>query len=169
MIMQYLIIFDSRGGSPVPYQYVWCGCRIAEPVPPVNTLIYPPLRFIGWYTEEQGCGAVKWDFRCAPTSDMVLYAHWEAVPVPPLPPVPPVPPVPPDPFGTFTVTFDCDGGEPSAQTQNIPYGQYVARPADPVKEGYTFEGWFEYESGLWYNFDVPVTGDLNLVAAWRAI
>ena len=40
-----------------------------------------------------------------------------------------------------TVTFDSNGGG-EVKSQTIQQGQQVQRPADPVKEGYTFIGWY---------------------------
>jgi uncharacterized repeat protein (TIGR02543 family) len=40
----------------------------------------------------------------------------------------------------YTVTFDADGGSAVAPVTDI-YGAKVARPADPVREGYAFAGW----------------------------
>ncbi len=41
-----------------------------------------------------------------------------------------------------TVTFDSDGGS-AVEPQSVPQGQPAQRPADPVKEGYTFIGWYD--------------------------
>jgi hypothetical protein len=43
----------------------------------------------------------------------------------------------------FTVTFDTDGGTPvTIADQTIRYNTTATAPADPTKEGYTFDGWF---------------------------
>ena len=71
-----------------------------------------------------------------------------------------------------TVTFDSNGGG-EVESQTIQQGQQVQRPADPVKEGYTFIGWYDkndldnkyYNMPEW-NFRYSVTGDLELVAQW---
>ena len=71
-----------------------------------------------------------------------------------------------------TVTFDSAGGSP-VEPQSVPQGQPAQRPADPVKEGYTFIGWYDkndldnkyYNMPEW-NFSYPVTKDLELVAQW---
>ena len=71
-----------------------------------------------------------------------------------------------------TVTFDSNGGG-EVKSQTIQQGQQVQRPADPVKEGYTFIGWYDkndldnkyYNMPEW-NFRYSVTGDMELVAQW---
>ena len=40
-----------------------------------------------------------------------------------------------------TVTFDSNEGT-AVDSQLVPVGDKVAKPADPTKEGYTFSGWF---------------------------
>ena len=71
-----------------------------------------------------------------------------------------------------TVTFDSAGGSP-VEPQSVPQGQPAQRPADPVKEGYTFIGWYDkndldnkyYNMPEW-NFSYSVTKDMVLVAQW---
>ena len=71
-----------------------------------------------------------------------------------------------------TVTFDSAGGS-EVEPQSVPQGQPAQRPADPVKEGYTFIGWYDkndldnkyYNMPEW-NFRYSVTGDMELVAQW---
>ena len=78
----------------------------------------------------------------------------------------PVPPTPaPDPEAkTFTVVFDdgIDGTENAAV--KVKEGAKVAKPADPVREGYVFGGWLL--NGEAYDFDAAVTGDMTLTAKW---
>ena len=62
-----------------------------------------------------------------------------------------------------TVTFDTDGGS-AVESQTVVSGQKAVRPADPVRTGYTFAGW--YLDGEVYDFDTPVTTDLTLTAQW---
>ena len=71
-----------------------------------------------------------------------------------------------------TVTFDSNGGG-EVKSQSVPQGQPAQRPADPVKEGYTFIGWYDkndldnkyYNMPEW-NFSYSVTKDMVLVAQW---
>ena len=69
-----------------------------------------------------------------------------------------------------TVTFDSNGGG-EVKSQTIQQGQQVQRPADPVKEGYTFIGWYnkadlQYINLPEWNFDYPVFENMELVAQW---
>ena len=64
-----------------------------------------------------------------------------------------------------TVTFDTDGGS-AVESQTVVSGRKAVRPADPVRTGYTFAGW--YLDGEVYDFDTPVTTDLTLTAHWTA-
>ena len=70
------------------------------------------------------------------------------------------------------VTFDS-GDDNAVDPQRVLQGQPAQRPADPVKEGYTFIGWYDkndldnkyYNMPEW-NFRYSVTGDMELVAQW---
>ena len=69
-----------------------------------------------------------------------------------------------------TVTFDSNGGG-EVESQTIQQGQPAQRPADPIKDGYAFIGWYdkadlEYSNMPEWNFSYPVTKDLELVAQW---
>ena len=69
-----------------------------------------------------------------------------------------------------TVTFDSAGGS-AVEPQSVPQGQPAQRPADPIKDGYAFIGWYdkadlEYSNMPEWNFSYPVTKDLELVAQW---
>ncbi len=65
--------------------------------------------------------------------------------------------------GYHTVQFDADGGS-EVDTQSVIPGQKVTRPAVPVKDGYTFMGW--YNGNGRYDFSAPVTQSLTLTAKW---
>ena len=70
-----------------------------------------------------------------------------------------------------TVTFDSNQGT-AVDSQLVPVGDKVAKPADPTKEGYTFSGWFT-DKGCTnaYDFDADVDGtqpEFTLYAGWKA-
>ena len=70
-----------------------------------------------------------------------------------------------------TVTFDSNEGT-AVDSQLVPVGDKVAKPADPTKKGYTFSGWFTDEDCTnAYDFDAAVDGtqpEFTLHAGWKA-
>lgn len=66
---------------------------------------------------------------------------------------------------TYTVTFDTDGGS-AIEAQTVTAGQYATKPSDPVKSGYTFDGWYTSDGAKW-NFDTDaVNSDITLYARY---
>lgn len=69
-----------------------------------------------------------------------------------------------------TVTFDAQGGSdvPSAFAEHLGN---VARPDDPQKDGYAFDGWYREKQCLnAWNFETgKVTSDLTLYAKWTIL
>lgn len=65
-----------------------------------------------------------------------------------------------------TVSFDSKGGTDVTERTGVKYGAKAVEPADPTKEGSTFLGW--YVSGTFnkFDFNAPVTEDIQLVAHW---
>lgn len=68
----------------------------------------------------------------------------------------------------YTIAFDSKGGSEVAE-QTAQYGTSLTKPEDPVREGYTFAGWYaDAACTEAYDFSAPVTGDLTLYAKWNA-
>lgn len=66
----------------------------------------------------------------------------------------------------YTVSFDSQGGTP-VEPQQVGWLGKAAKPTDPVKEGYTFDGWW-YEGEQWSFVGYVVTSDMTLTAHWEA-
>ncbi|WP_207641640.1 InlB B-repeat-containing protein, partial [Syntrophomonas palmitatica] len=49
--------------------------------------------------------------------------------------------------GTFTVTFDPNGGSPKPESVTVRHDSTVARPGDPSLSGKQFMGWFTAPQG----------------------
>ena len=63
------------------------------------------------------------------------------------------------------VTFEVDGVKIEA---SVDKGNTVNKPADPTKEGYVFEGWFNGEEE--FDFSTPIiTDEVNIVARFRKL
>ncbi len=69
------------------------------------------------------------------------------------------------PKNNYTVIFNSDGGT-SISSQTVIEGGKVTRPSNPTKAGYNFVNWLL--NGSAYDFETPVTGNITLVASWRA-
>ena len=67
----------------------------------------------------------------------------------------------------YTVTFDSNGGT-DVPAQELMYGDYVAEPEPPTREGYTFAGWFKDENCLyeWNMEEHQVAEPMTLYALW---
>lgn len=66
-----------------------------------------------------------------------------------------------------TVTFDSAGGS-EVPSQKVIYGEKIQKPEDPIRAGYTFNGWYSDldRSKLW-DFDKDtVKENMTLYAGW---
>lgn len=64
------------------------------------------------------------------------------------------------------IYFDSFGGTPVSE-QEIVEGELLIEPVVPAKEGFEFIEW--QVNGVKYDFNVPVTSDLMLIACWKEI
>ena len=67
----------------------------------------------------------------------------------------------------YQVSFNTAGGSPTPETQNPQSGQNAQRPADPTRQGFSFDGWFNGDVA--YDFSQPVTSNLALTAHWTPV
>lgn len=68
----------------------------------------------------------------------------------------------------FTVTSNTDGGS-QIENQKVMYGQLVEVEENPVKEGYTFTGWYT-DKDCKNQFDVTkdkVSDSMTLYSGWE--
>lgn len=103
---------------------------------------------IGW-SESGNDPDNLFDFNTGITSDIVLFAVYRdsSTPV----------------KQTFTVTFNTDGGS-SVSDQTVEKGNKVVKPANPTKEGYTFDCWTI--GFLEFNFNTAINQNITLTARW---
>ena len=66
----------------------------------------------------------------------------------------------------YTVTFDSDGGS-DVESQSVEKGKFVQKPDDPIKDGFTFVGW--YNEKVKFDFYKAITSNITLKAKWTAI
>jgi hypothetical protein len=70
-------------------------------------------------------------------------------------------------FPDFTVRFYNNGGS-EVPDETVKKYSKATRPANPIKEGSAFYGWYT-EEDTQYDFDAPVTSDITLYARWVLI
>ena len=63
---------------------------------------------------------------------------------------------------SVNVTFDIDG---VTNVVNVPNGECVDKPANPIKAGNGFLGWAD-ENDAYFDFTTPITTDITLYAKW---
>lgn len=134
----YTVTFNPGNGDDPSIQQVVAGSPVPQPQHPVRD----GYVFAGWLLD-----GAEYDFTTPVVSDLVILAHWET-----------------EPAALLTVTFDPANGSESF-TQEVPSGEPVSRPADPVRTGFTFTGWAA--DGVVYDFASPVTSDVFLTADWE--
>lgn len=98
----------------------------------------------GWYMDADL--TTPYQFNVMPSSNLVLYANWEAP--------------------HYTVSFDVNGGDSKApESQSIEKYKVATVPDTPTKEHHIFAGWYTAD-GKRYDWSKPVTEDITLTAHW---
>ncbi|WP_044296133.1 InlB B-repeat-containing protein [Robinsoniella peoriensis] len=72
------------------------------------------------------------------------------------------------PAPKYTVIFDSNGGS-KVENQIVQEHERVTRPADPVRNGYTFGGWYQDSSlTVSWNFEAnQILADTTIYAKWK--
>ena len=139
-LSHYTLTFDSQGGTEVqPITE-----NIDTPFTSMPITTKTNYVFTGWYTKPEG------GIRVISVTDgksMKLYAHWSEA--------------------TYVLTFNSNGGD------SVPAIRFAATegvPADkmpvPVRDGYTFNGWFTATEGGDKVESYMTTADATLYAQW---
>ena len=141
----YLVRFNSNGGSGVTAQHVAPGGYAVKPESPTR----PEYSFVGWYSDANL--TYEFDFSKKITSGMILYAKWKENPT------------------IYQVVFNANGRS-GVEGQSIKYRNKVTKPENPVRDGWSFVGWYS-DSNLTQKFDfnTEVTSNLVLTAKWYEI
>lgn len=97
--------------------------------------------FTGWLDEN----LQSWNTNTPITSDKTLTAAWDT--------------------NWYKVTFNFgNNSEPVVKT--VKSGEQVAAPADPVREGYTFDYWYYENPDEAFDFNTIIEGPVTLTAHW---
>ncbi len=143
---QVTVTADLAGGKIGDFEGTAVGQYDVGTVYAPDTPEREGYEFLGWFVDG---GSTQWTSGTL-TGDLNLVAKWEQI--------------------EYKVQFDPNGGNWDGSSESII--QQVAdgsiasvKPADPVRPGYTFTGWW-YNDEPW-NFETDtVGGDLTLTAGW---
>ena len=151
-VRHFTVTFNYNGnGTADNTVTVAEGGKVSEPVPEREG-----YEFLGWYTDP-GTWNNRFNFNdTAITDNWVLTARWG--------------------INTYTVTFDTNGGymttagNPEQLQVEVTYGDTVSSDYgavnNPVRDGYTFAGWFTADNQPW-NTSTLVKGDITVYAHWN--
>ena len=116
----YKVSFDTDGGTEVAEIVCNEGDKLSLPTDPAKA----HYTFDGWYTNAERTADSKFDAEKAISSDMTLYAKWQAV--------------------KYTVTFKADGKQVGEALTYTVENKQITEPAVPEKIGYS-GAWGKYE------------------------
>lgn len=130
--------------APIDAQY-----NKAEPARPQdssgNPLIPSYYTFKGWFKDPEGQTPFVFNgSETMPANAVVVFAVWK-----------------PD---DVMVTYNTGTGA-TIPSQTVKKGEKITKPPNPERADYEFAGWVK-EDGSPFNFNAPLTENVNLVAQW---
>ena len=131
------VTFNTDGGSKISSVKIEKGSKLNKPSNPTKE----GYTFVEWLLNNN-----SFNFDIEIVNDITLTAKWEEVK-----------------DNELTVTFNSNGGS-SVATQTVKKDEKVSKPANPKRNGYTFNGW--YLNNKKYDFNTSVTENITLTASW---
>ncbi len=128
--------FDSQGGTVIPPVSVRVGHDLGWPTVPSRA----GYTFLGWSRTISGVIVNSMTV----TTERVMYAVWSQ--------------------DGATVSFNSEGGS-AVESMSVPFGTNIVWPADPTRDGYSFDGWATSEGGS-VLVTLNVTDSTTLYAVW---
>lgn len=139
----YTITYDAQGGSITS--------ETQDVIYGESYSLYTPVKegykFKGWYLDGKGFYSGTWN----KTQDIKLVAKWEII--------------------TYTIDYDLNNGTVSGTNPKSYNVESKFSVINPVRVGYTFQGWqVNNSTNLYktYSITTGMTGNLSLDAVWEA-
>lgn len=138
----YFLSFETNGGSIIPDVYFNSGDYIDLPADPTKE----GFMFAGWYFDPNFLE--EFNLTTMLNENLVIYARWIDT--------------------EHIIDFETNGGSTISKLF-YDFGEIIIMPDDPVKEGYTFGGWY-LDVDLVNQFTLSEMPDysITLYAAWEA-
>ena len=142
----YTVTLDPNGGT-VDISSRTITITYGTEVGPLPTPEREGYGFIGWFDENGDKVLPFTEYRIP--HDSTFTAHWAEK--------------------TFTITLDANGGTVDPDTVAVAQGAAVSTLPVPVREGYTFAGWFDAEGNEYTAETIfEAAADITLSAKWTA-
>ena len=142
--VEYVTVTCKDGDTELGSFQIEKGSSLTDPVHPTKT----GYTFKGWKRSADASECVTFPLENV-TENLTLYADWK--------------------IDSCMVTFDLAGGTLDGKTtvddKTVNYGDKLANPGTPTKDGFEFAGW--YNGVDKYEFGESVTSDLSLIAVWK--
>lgn len=139
-VVRHSVTFVTNGGGDVDGMSVIDGGKISAPA-----VVREGYVLDGWFTDAEFNHA--FDFaNDVVNADITLHAKWSEV--------------------SYTVTFVYADGQTADKTAKVGYNEKLTRPANPVRDGFLFDGWYADGETQSFDFNSVLTGDVTLTARW---
>ena len=140
--IKYTVKFDTDGGSDIDDQYVYKGDTVQAPSVPIRT----GYTFFRWYIDENR--TIPYYMDTEVQNSFTLYAKWE--------------------LNKYSLNFDSNGSGEAIPSKTINYNEEYGNLPVPVREGYTFTGWYtEKDGGQEVSNNTRLTNDVTIYAHWK--
>ena len=146
----YIITYKLNGGTNAPENPA--GYNVESETITLEAPTKDKYDFKGWYKDAEFTTQVT-EIPQGSTGDITLYAKWE--------------------LESYTITYELNGGTNASEN---PAGYNVESETitlrDPVKPGYTFEGWYmaeDFTGEAVTEIAQGTTGNITLYAKWEQI
>jgi uncharacterized repeat protein (TIGR02543 family) len=146
----YTVKFVANGGTYEPEAQIISYNGKAER-PDDSVMKKPGNLFKGWFKEASCIN--EWDFNTnAVTKDTTLHAKWEEV-------------------SGYMITFIINSAKAPVYGQDVLEGERIIQPENPerMEGGFIFGVWYENNPTTPWNFNTPVTKDMELTGTWIAL
>lgn len=147
----YKLTFDANGGTVTPDSKTVTFTKEYGELP---TPVREGYTFEGWYTKKSDEVEVTAQTMCDDIGDKYCYAVWKA--------------------NNYSLTFDANGGIVTPDSKTVTFEAAIGELPIPVREGYTFEGWYVKDLDGVASSVTPETvyamaSDATYYAEWKAL
>lgn len=151
----YTVKYDANGGTDAPKEQI--KTKGKELVLSTAKPTKEGYTFVNWNTKKDGTGtSYNAGAKYTTEANVTLYAQYEKELK--------------EEETKYTITFYTNDGTTEKNIKVINKGEKIVKPEDPIRNGYTFKGWYDKkENGKEYDFTKEVTSDINLYAYWIEI